>query len=74
MRIKLQQWKEAEKKIGESARVLVRFAVAEFPNLGLSSLLAILPDEDGRPGEDAGQEPPRRLEDQKKEKDPGTKS
>lgn len=74
MRIKLQQWKEVEKKIGESALVLVLVAVAEFPNLGPASLLAILPDEDGHPGEDAREEPPRRLQDQKKEKDPGTES
>ena len=35
------------------------------------SFLAILPDEDGRPGRYAGYNPPGGLQDEKKEKDPG---
>jgi hypothetical protein len=43
-------------------------------NLVAASFLAILPIEDGHPAKDAGQQPPGRVQDQKKEKDPGKKS
>jgi hypothetical protein len=57
------------KKIGEG-----KVTGCLFANLFPASFLAILPVEDGHPGKDARQQPPGGSQDQKKEKDPGTKS